>query len=64
MLTPEQLDRLNAAIRQAEATDNPLARLMQASKQAGINFQDVLEHLIVQAVKNAYHSECMPVPEP
>ncbi|MBN2003268.1 MAG: hypothetical protein JXA21_07925 [Anaerolineae bacterium] len=63
MLTQDQLDRLNAAIRQNDETSNPLAKLIQASQCAGISLQDVLEHLIVQALENAYRSETIPTHE-
>lgn len=57
MLTQQQLDKLNAAIRLHSEIGNPLARLIQASQHAGINLQDVLEHLIVQALDNAYQCD-------
>jgi len=57
MLTQEQLDKLNTAIRHHSEISNPLARLIQASQHAGINLQDVLEHLIVQALDNAYQCD-------
>lgn len=57
MLTQDQFERLNIAIRQDTETGNPLVKLIEAAEQANLTFQDVLEHLIVQALENAYHSE-------
>ena len=56
MLTQEQLNKLNQAIRDECDVENPLAKLMKAAQQADIAFQDVLEHLIVQAVEHAQQS--------
>lgn len=53
MLTQEQLDRLNCAIRQDYSTDGPLLKLANAAKRENLAFQDIIEYLVVQAVENA-----------
>ncbi len=57
MLTNDQLIKLNQAICREDTTDNPLIKLIKSAEQAEISFQDVLEHLIVQALENAQHCE-------
>jgi|LAHU01.1.fsa_nt_gb hypothetical protein len=64
MLTQDQLIKLNEAICQDKVTDNPLVKLIKAAEQANVSFQDVLEHLIMQALENAYRTESLDLKNP
>jgi len=57
MLTSEQLENLNRAIRQGDPNENQYIRVVKATEQAGLSFLEVLEHLLTQAVENAYQVE-------
>ena len=63
MLTSEQLEDLNRAIRQGDPHENQYIRVVKATEQAGLSFLAVLEYMISQAVENAYRSEIQPVNE-
>lgn len=63
MLTPEQLASLNRAIRQGDPGENQYIRVVKATEQAGLSFLEVLEHLLTQAVENAYHIDVSPTNE-
>jgi len=63
MLTQEQLENLNRAIRQGDPGENQYIRVVKATEQAGLSFLEVLEHLLTQAVENAYQVEMSPANE-
>ena len=64
MLTAEQLENLNRAIRQGDPHENQYIRVVKATEQAGLSFLAVLEHMLAQAVENAYRSESATANEP
>lgn len=63
MLTSEQLANLNRAIRQGNPGENQYLRIVKATEQAGLSFLEVLEHLLTQAVENAYQVDTPPTNE-
>jgi hypothetical protein len=63
MLTSEQLANLNQAIRQGNPGENQYIRVVKATEQAGLSFLEVLEHLLTQAVENAYQIDALPANE-
>lgn len=64
MLTAEQLQNLNRAIRQGDPGENQYIRVVKATEQAGLSFLEVLEYLIAQAIENAHRSEAPAASEP